>query len=177
MNRQRIDALAVADEIARALKKGVLLTTKAGGKVNTMVIGWGHVGILWNRPVFVAYVRDSRYTWEMLNRDPEFTVNVPTHGLDPKVFAICGSRSGRDMDKIREAGLTLVDPEAVNVPAIRECPLTLECRVFYRQVQRASELPEAIRRQFYTLETGDHTAFYGEILSAYRLKDEAAEAH
>ncbi len=171
MNRKHINALEHSGEIAQALKKGVFLTTKNGDKVNSMVIGWGHVGRIWERPVFIAFVRDCRYTWEMLEANPEFTVNVPIHGYDRKAFAICGTRSGRDMDKIGEAGLTLVPPEAVSVPAIREYPLTLECRVLYSQAQDASRLPEDIRRQFYAIETGDHTAYYGEIVAAYILED------
>ena len=171
MQKRKIDALACANEIAQALKKGVFLTTKNGDKVNSMVIGWGHIGRIWERPVFVAYVRDCRYTWEMLAANPEFTVNVPIRGFDRQAFAICGTKSGRDMDKIAEAGLTLVPPEAVSVPAIREYPLTLECRVLYSQAQDAAELPEDIRRSFYAMETGDHTVYYGEIVAAYILED------
>ena len=75
------------------------------------------------------------------------------------------------MDKIREAGLTAVPPEEISVPAIKEFPLTLECRIIYRQEQDASSLPEDIRRQFYTIETEDHVAYYGEIVSAYIIGD------
>ena len=56
--RRKIDALAYSAEITQALKKGVFLTTKNGEKVNSMVIGWGHIGRIWELPVFVAYVRD-----------------------------------------------------------------------------------------------------------------------
>ena len=170
MNKRTIDALAHAGEIAQALKRGVFLTTKVGEKVNSMVIGWGHVGRIWERPVFVAYVRDCRYTREMLDACQEFTVNVPVNGFDRKAFAICGTKSGRDMDKIREAGLTLVAPETISVPAILEYPLTLECRVLYRQEQDASRLPEDIRRKFYSVETGDHIVYYGEITAAYMIE-------
>ena len=170
MNRKQIDALGCADVIEKALEKGVFLTTKAGDKVNSMVIGWGHVGRIWNRPVFVAYVRDCRYTRELLDAHPEFTVNVPVNGFTQKAFALCGTESGRDRDKIAEAGLTLIDGQTVSVPAIAEFPLTLECRVLYRQEQVESELPDEIRRQFYDAEKGNHVCYYGEILSAYLLE-------
>ena len=107
----------------------------------------------------------------MLDANPEFTVNVPINGFNKKAFAVCGTKSGRDMDKITEAGLTLVDPEKISVPAIREFPLTLECRVIYRQEQNAASLPEEIRRQFYTIETEDHITYYGEIVDAYIIED------
>ena len=75
------------------------------------------------------------------------------------------------MDKIREAGLTLADPEVVSVPAIRDFPLTLECRVIYRQEQDASQLPDVIRRQFYSVDPGDHISYFGEIVDAYVIED------
>ena len=124
--KKKIDALAYSSEIAQALKKAAFVTTKRGDKVNTMAIGWGHIGRIWERPVFVAYVRDCRYTREMLDANPEFTVNVPVNGYDKRALAVCGGKSGRDTDKITEAGLTLVEPEVVSVPAIREFPLTLD---------------------------------------------------
>ena len=171
MSKKKIDALAQAGEITEALKKGVFLTTKVGDKVNSMVVEWGHIGRIWNRPVFVAYVRVNRFTRELLDQNPEFTVNIPIHGYDRKAFMICGTRSGRDMDKIREAGLTLADPEVVSVPAIRDFPLTLECRVIYRQEQDASQLPDVIRRQFYSMDPGDHISYFGEIVDAYVIED------
>ena len=83
---------------------------------------------------------------------------------------ICGTKSGREMDKIAEAGLTLEDPEVITVPGIREFPLTLECRVIYTERQDASKLPEDIREQFYSIETSEHTVFYGEIVAAYVIE-------
>ena len=171
MTKHPVEITEIANTITKAFKPGIFLTTKAGDKVNSMVIGWGHVGRIWERPVFIAQVRDSRYTREMLDQNPEFTVNVPVDGIDKNAFRICGTKSGRDMDKIAESGLTLVDPEVISVPAIREFPLTLECRVLYREEQDASRLPEEIRQQFYTVETGDHVTYYGEIVAAYMLED------
>ena len=171
MNRKQIDPLACAGEIAGALAKGAFLTTRDGDKINTMVIGWGHIGRIWERPVFVAYVRDSRYTRELLDRNPEFTVNIPAGEIDRNAFRICGSQSGRDMDKIAAAGLTPVAPLEISVPALAEFPLTLECRVIYREEQDASRLPEDIRRRFYTAESGDHIAYWGAIAAAYLLEE------
>lgn len=171
MQRKKLEPAECANSIAQALKKGVFLTTKAGDKVNSMVIGWGHTGRIWNRQVFVVYVRKSRFTRELLDQNPEFTVNIPVNGYSREAYAICGSKSGRDMDKIHEAGLTPVDPEVISVPAIKEFPLTLECRVLYRQEQDASQLPEEIQGQFYAAEPDDHIAYFGEIVSAYLIEE------
>ncbi len=171
VKKQKIDALAYSNEIAQSLKKGAFLTTKKGDKVNSMVIGWGHIGRIWERPVFVAYVRISRYTRELLDANPEFTVNVPIHGFTRKAFEICGSKSGRDTDKIKESNLTLVEPEVISVPAIKEYPLTLECRVIYREEQDCMKLPEDIRERFYGAEVDEHVSYYGEIVAAYVIEE------
>ena len=172
MNRRKVEVTEVAGTITRALQNGgVYLNSRVADKINSMVIGWGQIGRIWNRQAFVAYVRVRRYTRELLDKNPEFTVSVPVNGQDRKAFEICGTKSGRDMDKIREAGLTAVPAEIVSVPAIREFPLTLECRVMYRQQQVAADLPEDIRAQFYSDETEDHVVYYGEIVSAYILED------
>jgi flavin reductase (DIM6/NTAB) family NADH-FMN oxidoreductase RutF len=170
MNR-KIDVTGYANDITKALERGVFMTTKVGDKVNSMVIGWGHIGRIWEKPVFIAYVRKCRYTREMLDQNPEFTVNVPVRGFDKRAFSVCGTKSGRDMDKISEAGLTLVPAETVSVPAIKEFPLTLECHVIYREEQDASRLPEEIKRRFYSIETDDHICYYGEIKAAYIIED------
>lgn len=172
MRRREICPAEYAGVIDKALDQGAFLTTKAGDKIDSMVIGWGHIGRIWNRPVFIAFVRYNRYTKEMLDANSVFTVNIPTKGMDAKAFDICGTLSGRDIDKIKEAGLTLVPGEAVSAPAIKEFPLTLECRVIYQADHDISGLPQEIRGQFYPGETKGHTAYYGEIVRAYILEGE-----
>ena len=176
MKRRKIAPADCAAHLVKALERGVLLTTRDGEKVNTMVIGWGTLGVNWVKPVFAAYVRESRYTRELLDRNPEFTVNVPMGDFDPKVIALCGTKSGRDLDKLREAGLTPVPGETVSVPALKEFPLTLECRVIYRQAQEPDLLGEEVKKRLYPADAAGardyHITYYGEILSAYLLEEE-----
>lgn len=161
-----IDAFDYAGDICKAMKKGILLTTKAEGRVNTMTIGWGTMGIEWGRPMFVAYVRESRYTHEMLERSGEFTVNIPVGAVDSKILGVCGTKSGRDMDKIRELNLTLEEPMNISVPGIKELPLTLECKILYRMEQTLDTIPQDIIEKYYP--NGDfHYAYYGQIVGAY----------
>ena len=131
--KQQINAFDYAGHICESMKKGILLTTGSGETVNTMTIGWGKIGIEWNRPVFIAYVRESRFSKELLEKNGEFTVNIPMTATEGNIVSYCGKNSGRDVDKIRELGLTLVESDAVSVPGIREFPLTLECKVIYKQ--------------------------------------------
>lgn len=173
MDKRAVDIADYAGAVFKALGEGgVLLTTKAGEKVNSMVIGWGYLGRIWNKPSFAVYVRDSRYTRELLDASPEFTINVPLGSRDKNAIKICGTKSGRDMDKIAVCGLTLVEPQVVSVPALKEFPLTLECRVLYRDEQKSARLDDDIRGKFYTIETGSHIEYIGEIVAAYIVEDD-----
>ena len=169
-----VEPFEYAGHICKAMKKGILLTTKTEEKVNTMTIGWGKIGIEWNRPVFIAYVRETRYTKSMLEASGEFTVNIPYGEFDSNILGYCGRKSGRDTDKIADLGLTLVDSDVISVPGIKEFPLTLECKVIYKQKQDLSVLSEEIIERFYPVVDGDdfrdyHIAYYGEIVNAYMI--------
>ena len=171
MTKRKIDICNYAGDIIRAMQPGILLTTKVGDKVNSMTIGWGTIGIQWEKPVFIAFVRTCRFSHEMLEGNGEFTVNVPVGEFPNKVLGLFGTKSGRDMDKIAAAGVTLVEPNVISVPGIKEFPLTLECRVLYHQLQHDNELNDELTQRFYTRETANHTAFYAEIVDAYIIED------
>lgn len=164
-----------AGQICEAMKKGILLTTKAKDQVNTMTIGWGHIGIEWGKPIFVAYVRESRHTKALLELNGEFTVNAPAETADSKIIGFCGSKSGRDLDKISELGLTLEDPISISVPGIKEFPLTLECKVIYKQKQDLRAVPQELIDRYYPADASGyqdyHIAYYGEILNAYLITE------
>ena len=172
--KKQVNPFDYAGEICKALPKGILITTKNGDFVNSMTIGWGHIGIEWSKPIFVAYVRESRHTKTMLENHGEFTINVPVGNVDSNILVVCGRKSGRDMDKIQELGLHLVESDVISVPGIEELPLTLECKVIYKQKQDLSALPEDILNRYYPAdETGFqdyHYVYYGQIVNAYLIE-------
>ena len=155
------------------LRDGGLLLNTGAEQFNSMVIGWGHPGVIWGLNTFVVYVRDSRYTKELLDRCGEFTISAPIEGrLKPEVLRVCGTLSGRDVNKAEAAGLTLIEPHVVRTSAIAEYPLTLECKVLYSQRQVLESLPEELRERYYSRgrDLGNaHTAYIGEIVDAYVL--------
>ncbi len=169
-----------AGEVCKALPGGILLTTKRGEEINTMTIGWGCIGRDWSLPVFIAYVRESRYTKQLLEENSEFTVNIPVGDVDKKILGICGTKSGRDMNKIQELGLHLEEPLDISVPGIKELPLTLECKVIYKQQQDLGAIPQDLLDRYYpveedTLHPGSdrdyHIAYTAQILKAYLIED------
>lgn len=171
--KKLINAFDYAGEFAKHMPQGILLTTKGSTGVNTMTIGWGTVGIEWGRPMFVAYVRESRYTHRLLDENPEFSVNCPVGEIDKRILGFCGTKSGRDVDKIKELGLHLEEPMNISVPGIQELPLTLECKVVYRNPQPVDTIPQEILDRYYPEKNGVrdfHYAYYGEIVSAYIIE-------
>ncbi len=173
--KEMINAFDYAERISKALPEGILLNTNAD-KFNSMVIGWGHLGVIWGLPTFTVYVRQSRFTKHQLDRTKEFTLSVPLDGrLSREVFRICGTQSGRDVDKEKAAHLTLVDAEQIRTPGIREVPLTLECKVLYQQDQVLACLPDAVRQRYYSSAADRedfHTATIGQIVSAYIIRED-----
>ncbi len=165
-----------AGYICEQIGKGVLVTAKADGQVNPMTIGWGFLGIQWGKPIFTVFVRQSRHTKKLLDACGEFTINVPMDTDVKNILKVCGTQSGRDMDKVKALDLHLEPSDTVSVPGIRELPLTLECKVIYQQDQVLDLLEPVIRERSYpagTVEENNfHTAYYGQVLASYIITDE-----
>lgn len=176
--KEIINVTEYAQMITEALPKGILLNTK-DKKFNSMVIGWGGLGTVWGKPAFTVYVREHRYTKAQLDSVGEFTISVPLDKPIPVIAKVCGTQSGRDVDKEIEAHMTLEDSEIISVPAVKEYPLTFECKVLYSQKQEIEKLPDDIRERMYPQDIDGtycmanrdaHTMYIGEIVAAYIIK-------
>ncbi len=161
-----------AQTVQRMRQDGLLLVTAdAAGKPNAMTIGWGAIGSIWGRPVFIVLVRPSRYTYSRLEAVGEFTVNVPPRELAAAVN-LCGTVSGRDRDKFKEAGLTSIPSRQVRPPIVAECVVHYECRILHRNDVVPEALVQAVVDDAYS--TGDfHRVYFGEIVAAYADEDAA----
>jgi flavin reductase (DIM6/NTAB) family NADH-FMN oxidoreductase RutF len=167
MSKTAVEYTSYFSQVIKQMSKDGLLMVTAGadGKPNVMTIGWGTVGILWSLPVFVVFVRPSRYTYSRLQQSDEFTVNVPDKTL-AKVVLHCGTVSGRNNDKFKQMGLTLAEAKTVKIPVIQECIMHYECRVVYRNDVVPAALDKEIISSAYP--KGDfHRIYYGRILTAY----------
>lgn len=176
--KEMIKVTDYAQMITEALPRGILLNTK-DVKFNSMVIGWGALGTVWGKPAFTVYVREHRYTKAQLDEAGEFTISVPLDKPVPSIAKVCGTLSGRDVDKEKEANLTLEEAEVINVPGIREYPLTLECKILYAQEQELERIPDDIRETMYPQNVDGtycmanrdvHTMYIGEIVAAYIIR-------
>ncbi|MBN2450577.1 MAG: flavin reductase family protein [Lentisphaeria bacterium] len=161
-----VDPVAVASEALDLLPKGAFLTVRSGNHLNTMTIGWGTVGVIWSRPVFVVAVRNSRYTFRLLERAPDFAVSIPQEGLCKQELAFCGSRSGKEVDKFAECGLTPRDAGTIQSPLLDLPGLHFACTVLLR----APTSPELMSPNLMDFYAGHdyHTFYFGEIAATVR---------
>ncbi len=137
------------------------LTTKADDKVNSMTISWGGVGVLWDKPVATVYVRESRFTKELLDKSDSFSVSF----LDDKyrrTLKYMGQVSGRNEDKIKNSRLTINDYKGI--PFIDEGNFIVICKKMYSlPLTLENVVDKGVEEQFY--KTKDlHTMYLGEIV-------------
>lgn len=103
-------------------------TADKSGKSNILTIAW--TGTICTNPAMVYIsVRPERYSYHMLKESGEFVINLTTEQL-AKATDYCGVRSGKDVDKWKEAHLTPAKVEKLRyAPVIEECPVNIECKV------------------------------------------------
>lgn len=124
----------------------------AGGETNIITIAW--TGTICTNPAMLYIsVRPERHSHQMIKESGEFVVNLTTEAL-AKVTDYCGVRSGKDVDKWKETGLTRGKANALMfAPIIEECPVNIECKV--------TEIKEL----------GSHDMFIAEVVSV-QVSDE-----
>ncbi|HEX3033068.1 MAG TPA: flavin reductase family protein [Bacillota bacterium] len=157
-----------ANETVGELSKGAFLTSQAEGRVNSMTIGWGSVGFMWGKPVFMVMVRSSRYTHELLAKSTEFTVTIPRGDLK-EALKLCGTKSGRDMDKLAAAGLKTRAGSKTATPVLDCAGIHYECKIVYRQDMSEEQMTAEVKDKWYGSDPL-HTLYFGEILASYETE-------
>ncbi len=160
------DPLNLSGSLLARLKAGAFLTVNDGNNVNTMTIGWGLVGFLWNKPVFMVPVRTSRHTYGLLERSEDFTVTVPS-GDVKEALAFCGTRSGRDVGKFKACGLTTRAGLRTASPVVDVPGTHLECRILFRTALDPAHMDPSLAGLY--PERDYHTLYFGEIVACYEL--------
>jgi len=105
----------------------VMVTCRDKGQDNIITIAWTGT-ICTNPPMTYISVRPERHSYEMIKNSGEFVINLTTKQLT-RATDFCGVRSGRDVDKFKEARLTKEEAQVVDAPIIAESPVNIECRV------------------------------------------------
>ncbi|MDR1532805.1 MAG: flavin reductase family protein [Clostridiales bacterium] len=137
----------------------------AGAGVNTMTISWGFVGFIWAKPHFITVVRPQRYTRTLLDAGDSFTISVPFDGTLKEELAICGTQSGRDINKAEI--VRFIPARSVASPIVAGCGLYYECLKKHAQPIDGELLPKEIKGNFYNEDF--HIMYCGEIVECYSL--------
>ena len=143
----------------------MLITAGTAEKCNTMTASWGGLGVLWGGPAATCYIRPQRYTKEFVDREEYFTLSFFDESYRPQL-ALCGSKSGRDVDKVKECGFTVKTAEC-GAPYFEEASLVLVCRKLYVQDLDLGGMAEKVQTFYGPAQGGIHRAYTGEILEAY----------
>lgn len=146
----------------------MLITAGTEQACNTMTASWGGLGVLWGAPTATIYVRPQRYTREFLDREEYFTLTFFGEEYR-KALNLCGSKSGREVDKVKECGFT-VKTAPCGAPYFEEAELVLVCRKRYTQALNPDRIPEDAKEKWYPRKDY-HIVYLGEILEAYIKKD------
>ena len=164
-----IDPKQISDNFIKAIGSDWALVP-AGDHVeqNTMTVSWGGVGVMWNYPVAIVVIRPQRYTFEFTERCDKLTLSFLPEEYR-KALTYCGTHSGRDEDKISNAGLSVTFTEE-DTPAIAEARLVLECRKLYTDTIKAENfIEQGIVERWYP-ESDFHKVYVLQITNAYIKK-------
>ncbi len=168
---KEIGVFDYSNKVLEKMRPGNFLTTKKGDVINTMIIGWGGINIIWGKPIFVVLVRDSRATYDLIESSEEFTVSIPLDGNLKDAIIICGTKSLREMNKFEHCNLTPIKGRQIDTPIIAEAKLHYECKVIYKQTLDQNVVPQIVKNRYYNM-TANHTVYYGEILDQYLYEKE-----
>lgn len=168
MEKKDINALTKENVIDLIGNQWMLITAGDKDKFNTMTASWGGVGFLWNKPVAFIFVRPERYTHEFIDSNERLTLSF-FHESQRKALQICGSKSGRDCDKVSMAGLHS-EQLADGVVTFSEARLILVCRKLFRSdMSEADFLDKTVAEKWYNDKPGGgwHTVYVVEIEDVY----------
>ena len=154
-------------------RQWMLISAGDEEKCNTMTASWGGLGVVWGEPTATAYIRQTRYTKEFVDNNEYFTLSFfDFHKETRKALSLCGKVSGRDTDKIKDAGLT---PYYVDgTVGFEEANMILICKKVYEQYMGPENFvcKENIEKWY-----GDndfHTMYLGQIVKILVKEEEGS---
>lgn len=140
----------------------MLITAGTAQRCSTMTASWGGLGILWNRPMAICYIRPQRYTRQFVDENEYFTLAFFSREYREQL-SLCGTKSGRDVDKVKECGFTVAAGEG-GAPYFEQAELVLVCKKRMVLPMDPNAVPEDVKASHYQ---GDyHNIYWGEIVEA-----------
>jgi len=162
----KISPFDITDNVFKLLDKDWMLVTAGTIKnFNTMTASWGHLGIMWNLPVAIAYIRPQRFTFGFANESDDYTLCF-FEKAHRKILQFCGTKSGRDYDKIKETGLIPFETDRGNI-YYKQARMIMECSKIYQDDLKMEKFirPEIARKNYPADDF--HRFFMGEIVNVW----------
>ncbi len=168
MERKPIDIKNFTTKAYGLFEVNWLLLTSgdfSASRYNAMTISWGSLGVMWNHPFAQVVVRPVRYTYEFMEQFDSFTLCAFPRAYH-QALSLLGAKSGRDGDKIAEAGLTPIASSCVDAPGYAEAELIIEChKMYWQDLDPSHFLYPEIERNY--PQKDYHRIYYGEILAVH----------
>lgn len=166
MSFKKVNIREIPSPIQLINDEWMLVTSGKEGDYNTMTASWGTLGELWNKEVAFVFIRPQRYTYSFMEKNDFFTLSFFGGGFK-KELGLCGSKSGRDIDKVAATGLTPVaDEEKVY---FAEASLVLVCKkIAFQDLNPDGFLDPSIEDNY----QGDyHRMYVGEIVEVLQKEE------
>lgn len=144
----------------------MLITAGTKERCNTMTASWGGLGVLWGKHVATVYIRPQRYTYEFVEKSDCFTLAFfgPEYR---EALGLCGSKSGRDVDKIAACGFTVAEG-VCGAPYFEQAELVLVCKkAYWQDMDPAHFLDPEVDGKHYP-GRDYHRIYIGEIVEALK---------
>lgn len=159
-NENLMDLHALSNAFGRIGEQWMLVGAGSLENFNMMTASWGGFGVLWHKPVVWIFVRPQRYTYQFMESADSFFLSFFEEDYR-EVLEVCGSRSGRDMDKMHEAGVTPYSLHEGSV-GFREASYNVVCKLLYKQDIDPANMLDADIMKYYA--KGDyHRMYVGEV--------------
>lgn len=145
-------------------KEGALLLVGDANNHNNMTIGWATFGILWSKPVAISYVKPTRYTFNYSNNFDTFSICYFENTKE--TLKICGTKSGKDINKDEVCSLNIADLDGVL--GYEEASLIITCKKIYQDdLKEECFFDKTIVEKRY-LDKKIHRFYVGEVLGVYK---------
>ena len=164
---KKVNEFEIAPAVMKHIQEGAFLTVAAKRQTNVMTIGWALVGILWRKPVLMVAVRTGRHTFGLIEEADSFTVSVPTKDMK-KELELCGTLSGRAVDKFKECKLVTRKAQKVGSPVLDIPGYHYECRRLYKSALDPTMMDKTLDDLYPKKDY--HTLYFGEIVACYQAE-------
>ena len=158
---KEISAREIKDNLIEIISDEWMLVSSGNrDSYNMMTASWGFAGEMWGKDCAIAMIRSQRYTYEFMNKNDNFALSFYGSGGKDVIHKICGSKSGRDVDKAALTGLTPIFD--CNTVYFEQARLVIICKKQYVQPMKKEFFTTGEPLRWYPAEDY-HTMFIGEI--------------